>query len=91
MQGIRVTELKTLLDYLKILRENETSRLPPEQLKTIEEKEAELRKIYFNYRISLQEVSESIQRFENEKQAVRIFLKKSKLFLKNYKKTSTNV
>lgn len=88
MQGIRVAELKILLDYLKTLKESETFNLLPDQLQTIAAKEEELRKIYSNYRISLQEVSESIRRFENEKQAVRRFLKESKLFLKNNKKTA---
>lgn len=90
MQGIRVAELKILLDYLKTLKDLESLNLPEEKLQLITEKEEELRKIYSNYRLTLQQVSEYIERFEHEKQVIRRFIKESKILLKNNKRMELN-
>lgn len=83
MQGIRVAELKSLLEYLETLK-NKMSVISPseDELTPIVEKEKALKKIYSNYRESLQQVSECVQLFENEKLVVRKFLKQYKQSLK---------
>ena len=83
MQGIRVAELKNLLEYLQTLKK-EVSVLSTseEELTAIVEKEKKLQKIYIDYKDSLQQVSEYVQLFESEKLAVRKFLKQQRLSLK---------
>jgi hypothetical protein len=83
MQGIRVAELKNLLEYLQTLKK-EVSVLSTseEELTAIVEKEKKLQKIYIDYKDSLQQVSDYVQLFENEKLAVRKFLKQQRLSLK---------
>jgi hypothetical protein len=83
MQGIRVAELKSLLEYLHTLKqEMGLVSSSQEELRAIVEKEKSLQKIYSNYKDSLQQVSECVQLFENEKLAVRKFLKQQKQSLK---------
>ena len=83
MQGIRVAELKSLLEYLQILKhEMSALHLSQEELSAVADKEKKLQKIYSNYKDTLQQVSEYVQLFENEKIAVRKFLKQHKHSLK---------
>lgn len=83
MQGIRVAELKSLLEYLETLKIKMSVISPSEaELTAILEKEKSLKKIYSNYRESLQQVSACVQLFENEKLVVRKFLKQHKQSLK---------
>jgi hypothetical protein len=83
MQGIRVAELKNLLEYLqKMKKEVSVLSTSEEELTAIVEKEKKLQKIYIDYKDSLQQVSDYVQFFENEKLAVRKFLKQQRLSLK---------
>ena len=83
MQGIRVAELKNLLEYLQTLKkEVNVLSTSEEELTAIVEKEKKLQKIYIDYKDSLQQVADYVQLFENEKLVVRKFLKQQRLSLK---------
>ncbi len=86
MQGIRTAEFKILLDSLSNLRQVGTPVLPEDQFETVVEKEKELKEIYANYKTSLQQVSENIRQFENHKHSIRRLMKKSRHYLKDFKK-----
>jgi hypothetical protein len=86
MQGIRLSEYKILLESLNQLRQMETAALPEDHAKTINEKEGRLKEVYEDYRRSLEQVSENIRQFENQKHSIRRLIKKSRHYLKDAKK-----
>ncbi|MBC7937948.1 MAG: hypothetical protein H7Y86_21585 [Rhizobacter sp.] len=85
MQGIRSTEVKILLESLNILRQAGMLNLPEDQFETVIKTENELKEIYANYKISLQQVSENIRQFENHKLSIRRLMRINRHHLKDLK------